>query len=56
LDAEDVEFYRRVRQGFLELAAGQPGRYRVIDSSGAAAATERQVRLALAELLGEEPS
>jgi len=29
----DAEFHRRVRGGFLELAAGQPRRWRVIDST-----------------------
>lgn len=53
LDAEDLDFYRRVRQGFLELAAGHPERYRVIDSSGEPAATERAVREALAGFLEE---
>lgn len=55
LDAEDLSFYQRVRQGFLELAARHPERYRVIDSSGAAAATEGQVRRALADLLAGKP-
>lgn len=54
LDAEDLDFYRRVRQGFLELAASHPERFRVIDSSGEAAATEGQVRKALADLLAED--
>lgn len=29
----DLDFHRRVRAGFLELAAQEPGRWRVIDSS-----------------------
>lgn len=56
LDAEDLDFYRRVRAGFLELAAAEPDRIRVIDSSGEIADTERQVRAALADLFGELPA
>jgi dTMP kinase len=29
----DLDFHRRVRAGFLELAAGEPRRWRVVDSS-----------------------
>lgn len=56
LDAEDLDFYRRVRRGFLELAAGEPERFRVIDSSGSIEATCDQVQAALADLFGELPS
>jgi dTMP kinase len=50
LDAEGLEFYERVRRGFLEMAAGDR-RFHVLDSSGPARATESQVRQALADLL-----
>jgi dTMP kinase len=50
LDAEALEFYERVRRGFLEMAAGDP-RFHVVDSSGPPRATESQVRRALADLL-----
>lgn len=50
LDAEDLAFYARVRDGFLELAAREPGRFRVVDSSGPHEATARQVEAALADL------
>jgi dTMP kinase len=52
LDVEDLEFYRRVREGYLELLRRQPQRFRRIDSSGAAEATWAQVEAALAEILG----
>jgi dTMP kinase len=52
LDAEGLAFYRRVREGFLELARRDPGRFRIVDSSGAAAATQARVREALQEWLG----
>ncbi len=50
LDAEDLAFYRRVREGYLELAAGSP-RFSVIDSSGPTERTAEQVRRRLSELL-----
>jgi dTMP kinase len=49
LDSEALEFYERVRQGFLEMSRGD-ARFRVISSSGPQAATETQVRVALADL------
>ncbi len=33
LDAYEVEFHRRVRQGFLNIAGGEPARWRVIDAT-----------------------
>jgi dTMP kinase len=52
LDAEGLEFYERVRRGFLEMAA-RDRRFHVLDSSGPPRATEAQVRRALAGLLEE---
>lgn len=52
LDAEGLEFYERVRQGFLALSEGDP-RFRVIPSGGSFQATEDGVREALADLLGD---
>lgn len=57
LDEENLDFYRRVRQGFLDQAEEEPERFRVIDSSGTKGETGRQVRAALADLwdgIGEE--
>jgi dTMP kinase len=51
LDAEDLAFYRRVRQGYAELVRAEPGRFTTIDSSGPAERTWRRVRQVLAELL-----
>jgi len=50
LDAEALEFYERVRRGFLEIAA-RARRFQVLDSSGAPRATESQVHRALADLV-----
>ena len=33
LDSEEADFYRRARDGYLELAAADPGRFSVIDAS-----------------------
>ncbi|HWM91809.1 MAG TPA: dTMP kinase [Thermoanaerobaculia bacterium] len=52
LDIEGLAFYARVREGFLELARREPGRFRVVDSSGDSAATQAQVRATLEEWLG----
>lgn len=51
LDAEALDFYRRVRHGFLALARCEPGRFHLIDSSGDPGATQAQVRNALGALL-----
>lgn len=53
LDAEDLAFYRRVRQGFLDLVARDAERFRVIDSTGPAALTQARVRSVLTALLEE---
>jgi dTMP kinase len=50
LDSEELAFYSRVRDGFLELAEGEPGRFRVIDARGSVEATGAQVRRALEDL------
>ena len=51
LDAEDLGFYERVRQGFLAMAEGDP-RFCVISSDGPFQDTEEQVREVLSDLLG----
>ena len=52
LDAEDLAFYDRVRQGYLERAEAESDRVRVIDSSGSLAATQELVSAALSEIFG----
>jgi dTMP kinase len=51
LDAEDLAFYERVRQGFLEQAEREPRRFRIVESGGDPARTAVQVRAALEDLL-----
>ena len=53
LHAEALEFYERVRGGFLAMARGD-ARFLVIPSSGSLGSTETKVRRALADLSGEE--
>lgn len=50
LDAEALEFYRRVRRGFLDLAAAD-SRFHIVESSGEPGATQASVRQALRDLL-----
>ena len=50
-DEEALEFYRRVRAAYLERAAREPERFRVIDSSGERSETARQVAAALGDVL-----
>ena len=50
-EGEPLAFHRRVRDGYLELAAAEPARFRRIDASGSLLAVERRVRAALADLL-----
>ena len=51
LDAEELAFYERVRRGFLERAAADPQRFRLVDSSGDKEATAAAVRATLQPLL-----
>lgn len=43
LDAEDVEFYSRVRDAYLEIADAEPERVRVLDASGSIEETHARV-------------
>jgi dTMP kinase len=43
LDAEDVEFYSRVRDAYLEIAKAEPARVRVLDASGSIEETHAKV-------------
>lgn len=54
LDAEGLAFYERVRHGFREIAAREPGRFRSVDSSGSLEGTQEQVRELLGHWFGVE--
>jgi dTMP kinase len=49
-EAEAVEFFERVRQGYLRIARHEPARVRVIDAAGALPAVIDQVTRALESL------
>ncbi|MFF3690005.1 dTMP kinase [Streptomyces sp. NPDC002187] len=51
LESEPVEFHQRVRAGFLTLAAGDPGRYLVVDAGQETEAVATVVRHRLDQLL-----
>lgn len=53
LDAEDVDFYERVRRGYLELAESEASRFEVIDSAGQLETTRRQVSGVLQRIFGD---
>lgn len=55
LDREAIEFYRRVAEGYREIARGEPDRVRVIDASGEVEATFAQVKKVLDQVLGATP-
>jgi dTMP kinase len=48
---ERLEFHDRVRRGYLELAAAEPERFRIIDAAGDADEVENRVWLALRDVL-----
>ncbi|SRR6266545_6281726 len=54
LDAEGLAFYERVRRGFLELARGEPERFRTVDSSASSEETQERVRAELGRWLALE--
>jgi len=51
LESEPVEFHERVREGFLRLAAAEPGRYLVLDAARPEAEVSREIQLRVRELL-----
>ena len=50
LEAEGLAFHRRVRDGFLAIAAEEPRRVRVVDASGSVEAVSSEVAVALSDL------
>ncbi len=47
-EAEDLRFHRRVREGYLALATGEPGRFVVIDAQGSVEEVYERMMSALA--------
>jgi dTMP kinase len=52
----DLAFHRRVRNGFLELAVAEPGRFVVIDATQPADAVAERIVRAVDHLLGDAGS
>ncbi len=50
-EREQVEFFERVRQAYLDMAAAEPARYRVIDTNRPLADVERQLGAVFRALL-----
>jgi dTMP kinase len=54
LDNERAEFHHRVRAGYLEIAAGEPERFRIIDAGGDVDQTWTATKQALEEFFAAE--
>ena len=52
LESEPVEYHRRVRQAFLDIASADPEKYLVIDASEAADLTAARIAKRVSELMG----
>jgi len=55
-EREQQAFFERVRQTYRDLAAANPGRYRIIDAAQDIAGVQAQIDTALAPLLAELPA
>lgn len=53
MEAEGVAFQRRVREGYLQLVAEEPGRVRKVDAEGSVEDVSARLDAALADLLPE---
>jgi dTMP kinase len=52
----DIAFHRRVRNGFLEMAVAEPGRFVVVDATQAEDAIAERIGRAVDHLLFDDPS
>ncbi len=50
-ESERIDFFERVRQTYLQRAAQETARFRIVDASGELDAVERAIRAALQPLL-----
>jgi len=53
-EKEGMEFFERVRKGYLEIARQQPERVKIVDGSGSIAEVQEAVRRIIEEFLGKE--
>jgi dTMP kinase len=51
LDSEKADFYERVRDAYLKIAADEPARVKIIDASGPVEVTQSRVRSLLSSFL-----
>ncbi len=51
-EGEDIDFHRRVRQGFLNIASAEPARVKLIDSTRELSAVTTEILLAVESLIG----
>jgi dTMP kinase len=56
LDAETIDFHRRVRAGYLALASAEPGRYQIIQASLPLEQVADQIQRAVSHALERQPS
>ncbi|WP_299026973.1 dTMP kinase [uncultured Thermanaerothrix sp.] len=56
LDAYDLDFHRRVRQGYLELARQEPHRWYVVDASQPVAVVQSTLRQVVMERMRPHPA
>jgi dTMP kinase len=54
MEAENIEFYKAVREGYLVLAKGMPDRFHVVDGTKEVNEVEAEIWEALSELVLEE--
>jgi len=52
-EKETLEFFERVRQGYLRIAAGEPRRVRLIDASRPLSQVQEQIAAVFGDYLGE---
>jgi dTMP kinase len=52
MERENIEFYKKIREGYLVLARGMPGRFVVVDGTLSQDAIEKKVWAAVKERLG----
>lgn len=55
IELEEIEFYRRVRDGYLKLASRDAGRYRVVDAAGTPEKVRAKILAAALEVLHDLP-
>jgi dTMP kinase len=56
IEGQSLDFHRRVREAFLEMAAGDPEHYLVLDARGPVDAIAEAVRAAVTPLLPQATS